>query len=518
MKDFARFLKEEVELRGNQGIPDDFMGKADDEAKAEHGFRRKDVGPGGFFGPSEMDETAQQLMQTAEESTRLIYSGRGEEVNNRVAALEKLAEDTVMMLYGDILDNVILDIKLVRPGAVHQNVDFSQVPQTPRNIRSEWISDVELRKKVDMRKIINNVIQGEALNTKNILHMPFVRDEIMDIFGPQGQQIFDIWDRLTKLAGKLDWLFPLDMKAGMMDQHPQGMAGAVKVTWEEESDEEQPQQPEEDQEYQPEDPDESNLNPEQYDPNNDEESEMGSYTPKIIVRAVDFPMLLHEAVKGIYELIGSVSFPDENATEDEKKDAETVKQNTSSMLDESEDHRYGPYIASRLREAVNECDGASDYPNTREFVFGRLCAMEPDAFLRIMKKILDDNESAKNELEVIIREINGEIEAEERDHTLSQLDGDNDDTPALADGDEEDGESELDKLIARTARGETGPEPQGGKEEEEDLSKYSLDQLNDMIIQALNSDDMERFKKLSTYAKGISESLVVNAIKKYLRS
>ena len=528
MKDFGQYLKEEIDLEGNRGVPDDFMRNTDREAAREVGFNRKDTPP---YPGSETQRTIQELMPLLDQSQRMMHAGSREESESRLTSLEELAENVIMDLYGDILDDVILDLKLVRPGDVAREVEgMAQVPQAPPRMAQGWIDDLELAKKIDKQKIINNVVQGEGLNTKNILHGEQVKVGLRDIFAHQAEQIFDIWDRTTKLAQKMDWLIPVEAKADMLANQPQGMAGAVLVTWEEKEEEkdedEEYQEPEAQDDFEQED---EEIKPSEYDPSQDEEEDFNQYVPKIKVRAVDFPMLLHEAVKGIYELIGSISVPDENASEEEIEDAKVVKLNTSSMTDEAEDFRYGPFIAAKLRDAVNECEGADQHPDViRAHVFGVLC--DPDKigvtkFLEIMKKVLDANDSARAELEIIIQEINGMIEEEERDYQLGQIDNApdddvdygqyDDDDNVMEPGEEGDGEgNELDQLIARTARGD-----EERQEERDEYSKMSDRELQNAIDVALDNGNIELVRKIGSYlGKNEAIDVLIHKLKNYMKS
>ena len=42
MKNYSDFLKEEIDLRGNKGIPDNFMGSADRQASSNLNLRVND--------------------------------------------------------------------------------------------------------------------------------------------------------------------------------------------------------------------------------------------------------------------------------------------------------------------------------------------------------------------------------------------------------------------------------------------------------------------------------------------
>lgn len=87
-------------------------------------------------------------------------------------------------------------------------------------------------KEVEKRKLINLIIQGEAKNTKHILHMPEVRAGLNRILGEdKGQQLFRSLDTLAKSADKLDWLDSTQNRGAQM-QHGSSFGGAVNVEWE----------------------------------------------------------------------------------------------------------------------------------------------------------------------------------------------------------------------------------------------------------------------------------------------
>ena len=72
-----------------------------------------------------------------------------------------------------------------------------------------------------------------------------------------------------------------------------------------------------------------------------------SGNPVIKARGIDFPMLLHETVKGIYELLSAPGLPEEESV------AQTVLMNTG-LSDEPEDWKYGPRIANDFFAFLNE--------------------------------------------------------------------------------------------------------------------------------------------------------------------
>jgi len=94
---------------------------------------------------------------------------------------------------------------------------------------------------------------------------------------------------------------------------------------------------------------------------------------KITVKAVgvDFPMLIHEAVKGIYLLIQSA------AIKKDKEFAKKVKAATSSFLDEAQDFRYGVTAQAMFNDFINACKDSQKYKQMRTRVF-RLLANDKE--------------------------------------------------------------------------------------------------------------------------------------------
>ncbi len=452
MKNFNKFL-EEVSIKGNPGVPGEgenkdgdkeYLSDVEKRAKDRLGITRRDHPR--QYGP--------RLMQLVGQSQRLT-AGKEEE-------LEKLAHDIIVSNFGDIIFDVKLDIKLVRSG---QDVaDFmedeggGEPEELPEFVN---IKDNELIKRIHKAKLGNNIIQGESKNTKHILHSDEVKDGLKEIFGDDSYSIFSMWDEISKLADKMDWLIPIEIKSDMMEQAPEGMAGAVNVEWEPKEEKEESED------------EDGNKEGSEEDFNTEEPDEM---VPVIKARGIDFPMLLHETVKGIYELIASVSQPGLDASEEEIKKAQTVKLNVSSFMDEAEDFRTGPEIASDFRDFINENPDSSYSPNIRAFVFGKMMDesyMSPEEFLKLFRGILNKSDEARNKVDSIITEIVDEL----KKYDLGEVIGHDD-------VDDEFESPEIDT-----------------KEETEvvDYSELSQRNLQKLIDDALDDGDFDEVKKLSGY-------------------
>ena len=530
MKRFIDFLNE-AQLKGSKGLPSDYLSDVESKAQRELGVTKDSPQTGGRY--------FEQIMKLTQDSSRVAYGGLSPQDQRNISEkLEELAKEVIYAEYGNILDNVDLDIRLVPYGKVAEEMpelsDISERPASKREQEREMQSDEEkedqeevdkkksfldklfkkseekekfvgseeYKERVDKAKLINNIIQGEAKNTKKILHSELVKQGLTKIFGtPKDKQIFKVWDDLTKVADKLDWIIPIEDKAEMMASGPGHFAGSVQVKWPESEQEEEYE--EEESEFQMEG-DEDTPSPrsaedilkelESGEDLEDLEEEIGELfshgNPVIKVVGVDFPMLLHETVKGIYELIAAAYLPSAEAQKEEIKKAKVVKMAVSSYEDEAEDFRYGPFIAAALRDFVNNCKGSDRYPNMREYVFGKMVLLEAKEFLSLMKEILEKSNSAKLKIEEIISEIIDEL----REYEISMID-EPDYGGEEKEEKEEVEEDEIEKLIKKSQ------EPDEVESDEVDYSTMSKRELQEVIDQALEDEDWATLDKIKPFIK-----------------
>jgi hypothetical protein len=245
---------------------------------------------------------------------------------------------------------------------------------------------------------------------------------------------------------------------------------------------------------------------------------------KIVVRAygVDFPMLIHEAVKGIYMALQSP------AIKKNPELAEEIKRATSSYKDESSDFRYGPLAQKMFRDFVNHCKDADRYPNMVERVFFFLSRdteqggkFTDEEFLEITKSLFSvfDKQNldrgklgffinqerfvesiARTKIESVIKEeveFEEELEADERAEDLKKaLPSENEptSTPEPTTGDEE--EDEIEKLRKATAERET------------DYENMTDVELMDLAFQAAADNDFEKARMIQSYVKK-NETLII---------
>lgn len=447
LKSFTQLVGE-ASLRDNPGIPGeggmegDYLSKVEGRAKERLDALKRKHGADipGFM----------SLVSRA----RQIQSGKEKE-------LEKLAEDAIRSYYGSILEDVTLNIKFPKEGQIKKSME--NVPSEPPEMpQLKELKDSNIISEIQKRKIANNITQGEAKNTKLCLNLPEVRDGLTRILGQEkGTEYKELLNKITEIAGFFDWQIPMEVQLEMWTRDKSGFSGSVSVEWvsdKEENTEDLAQKVLGDLENDTEVPEEA-------------EEIFEQTAPTINALGTDFAMLLHETIKGIYELIASVAIPDDEET------AETIIMNTDTLADEIEDLRYGPEIAADLRDFINEFPETADIPNLREHVFGKMMAMEAKDFLELMYMILNEDSRAKPVVQEFVDEISEEINRYE----LGQAGIDNDD-------DYEPGEE--------YGRASTQTEP-----EEIDYSELSRREIEKLIDKALDAKDYDTVRDLSKYIK-----------------
>ena len=389
---------------------------------------------------------------------RQIQAGKEKE-------LEKLAEDAIRAYYGSILEEVTLNIKFPKDDQIKKSMEKVQ-PEPPEMPQLKELKDAEIISEIQKRKIANNITQGEAKNTKLCLNLPEVRDGLTRILGQeQGIEYKDLLNKITEIAGFFDWQIPMEVQLEMWTRDKSGFSGSVTVEWNTDKDEDS------------EDLAQKILGELEDDTEIPEEAEelFAQTGPTINALGTDFAMLLHETVKGIYELIAAVGIPDDEET------AETVIMNTDSLADEIEDLRYGPEIAADLRDFISAFPEYDSIPNLREHVFGKMMAMDAKDFLDLMYMILNEDAKAKP----VVQEFIDEVAEEIGKYELGQAGIDNDD----------------DYEPSEETPGRAPAEPAQTAPEEIDYSELSKREIEKLIDKALDAKDFDTVRDLAKYLK-----------------
>ena len=196
----------------------------------------------------------------------------------------------------------------------------------------------------EKRRFINSLIQGAAFKGGHMYNL--VKNEINDI-NPQLMNLYAVTQSLMEHAY---WIFP----------NMEGMAGGGGG---------QMGQSEVDEETDP---------------------------PTVSAKAVTFPLLVHELVKGVYEIFGSHGLPDD------PRQQEMILNAEDTLPSEIWDSRLGPifwekFMASYPMELFDE-----DKKHIQHYLFMRFSALNAKEFFRIAKLILNNDPKGKQFMQILV--------------------------------------------------------------------------------------------------------------------
>ena len=216
------------------------------------------------------------------------------------------------------------------------------------------------------RRFINSLIQGAAFKGGHMYVM--VRDEINDI-NPQLMNLYAVTQALMEHAY---WIFP-DME---------GMAGGGG----------------------------GQMGQSEFDPETD--------PPTVKARAVTFPLLVHELVKGVYEVFGTHGLPDD------PRQAEMVLSAEDSLPSEIWDSRLGPifwekFVATYPMELFED-----DMKHIQHYLFMRFSALNAEEFMTLAKKILKGDPEGQRIIQRMVDDIVKELKEQDYKDAMGDEDED----------------------------------------------------------------------------------------------
>lgn len=216
-------------------------------------------------------------------------------------------------------------------------------------------------------------------------------------------------------------------------------------------------------------------------------------SPVVRARGVDFSMLIHEAVKGIWRVMSMPSVP---------KDPEIAKaiETQFGLMDEPDDWKYGPEIAADIRDFIFENQKALKFENLREYLWIYMIDeknIPNDEFLQLIKGILSKTPEARLKVDQMIDKVIETVE--KRDKYLKDMERYKKEM------------EEYERKMAEYNRKMEGynrkksMEPPTVKTKEEikpkDYSQMTQKELDYEISKALDAGDRKKFEEISKYLK-----------------
>jgi hypothetical protein len=251
----------------------------------------------------------------------------------------------------------------------------------------EIVNDLE---KLDLekakRRFINTIIQGASKRGHYMYH--YVEDRVRQIVG--NDRIIGLYGIMMSVNDALYWQLP--------DETMKAMGNGGNIAGREDVDR-------------------------QTDP------------PTVKARAVNFPVLIHELIKGTLEL---VALHGRNRDEEgNEEDFTDIEDSEDTLEKEMWDLRLGPAIWDRIRSTFPE-DVLTDETKgiIQLMVFQHIFKKPAKEFLVFMKEVVSKSENGNRLMETLVRAIEEDINNYDYEQTMSEFDEDLTDITDETDNDE----------------------------------------------------------------------------------
>ena len=274
-----------------------------------------------------------------------------------------ILEDLAVNLVRDEFDMPESDVEI----EVRLTTDL-QINKDPDKIKINPNTDIEFDNHKELaqankedykRRFINAMIQGSAKKTNHMFHMIDAELEKLEPLLPSSY---------SKLMTGADYAYMV-----YDDTRPRMIGGSVKVEF----------------------------------------PKKEGDRPKITAEAMTLPVLIHEIVKGVMEILSAHGLPEDNTV------AKYVIDKADFMAAETWDMRLGPPIWEKLMETI-----PSEDFHLKHHVYIALVALPVDEFNDTMREILMGSRSGKAKVVEILNDVKDDLRNDEFNDAMSQIDDD----------------------------------------------------------------------------------------------
>lgn len=314
-----------------------------------------------------------QMMQDAHNQIVRIEQSKREE-------LEQLAIELVTKEMNIPEGAFNFDAKIVGMGEIDTddfNNSMEQQPNIePVDVEKDLFTDLEqVNLEKAKRRLINSMVQGASKRGHYMYHL--VGDRIREITG--SENLLSLYGVLMSINDTLYWQISDEQMQMMMG----GGGGEASIGGKESVD--------------------RNTTP-----------------PTIVARAVNFPILVHELIKGVMEIFAIQGRPEDEEGYDEVEDSEDTLKN------EMWDLRLGPAIWDRIRSQFPD-EIIFDNPELQNYLLVEIFKLPAKKFLILMKEVISNSERGKKLLEEIVESIKRMLNDQDYEEVMSQFESDLDD-------------------------------------------------------------------------------------------
>ena len=142
--------------------------------------------------------------------------------------------------------------------------------------------------------------------------------------------------------------------------------------------------------------------------------------PTVKAQATWFPLLIHELLKGVNDLVMTQGLPDD------PRSAEMVMGVADTLPDEIWDMRVGPIIYEKLVNAYPDELFDEDKKIIQFYLQSRIASLSTDEFFKTMKEILAETSKGKQIVDKMVKEIIQELKNQEYEDAMGSEDDDED--------------------------------------------------------------------------------------------
>ena len=305
--------------------------------------------------------------------------------------LENLAVDLVKKEMGIPEGKINFEATLVPMGGLQAAEDMQgkaeeyseeEIKDAFEENTEDIIEFTDAFEKFDMekakRRFMNSLIQGAA--KKGHYMFELVRNEIERI----NPQLMNLYGLSMATLDYLYWMYPEDMVM-QMSASGQGQAGQEEVDL-------------------------------QTDP------------PTVKAKGASFPILVHELLKGVYDVLGSHGLPDD------PRQAEMVRASEDTLPAEVWDIRLGPIFWEKFLAAYPDKLFEEDQKMIQNYLISRFAMISAEEFLKMSKLILSGDPRGAKFIQKMVDDIVADLKSDDYNQSMGDEEDNGDD-----DGDDDDG-------------------------------------------------------------------------------
>jgi hypothetical protein len=238
-------------------------------------------------------------------------------------------------------DEVIFDLEILEPGTISLPPETNM--QTPLNEEEKEELENEMEDEIVKRRTVNAFAQGAALRGHYLFHL--YRTEIEEII----PDVTSYYQKALIANDLFYYLISDEMFQQQIESDDSNNAGWVKL-------------------------------------------DFSGETPKIIAKAINLPILIHEMIKGIISLLSVPGLPEE--------DSDKLIEYTDTIIAELWDIRLFPVLWANFHALIDE----DDY-DIKKLIIIDLFKKDAEEFINFMSLLEHRPDYAEKEIKNIIKEI-----------------------------------------------------------------------------------------------------------------